>query len=88
MKPKSALKHSSRLSRSLRGLLGRMTSNRKILLGIGAAAGLFLNGCAIGPGGGYYSDSGPYFGVHHFYGSSFGHGGGGGHRGGGGGHGR
>ena len=69
MKPKSASNHSSKFSHRVRGLLGRMTVRRQVLLGMGAAAVLLLGGCAVEPGGvgyatdsGYYPYSGPYYG--------------------------
>lgn len=67
MKLKFASILSSRFSRTRCDLLARMTSRRMILLGMGAAAGLFLSGCAVDGVGfvgdsGYYPYSGQYYG--------------------------
>jgi hypothetical protein len=68
MKPKSASTHSNKFSRGARDLPGRMAGRRKFLLGLGAVAVLFLNGCATDSGvsyatdSGYYPYSGPYYG--------------------------
>ncbi len=66
MKLKFASILNSKLSRAMCNLLARMTSKRMILLGVGAAAGLFLSGCAV-DGVGFVADSGysPYSGAYY-----------------------
>jgi hypothetical protein len=62
MKLKFASILSNRFASRMHDLLGRLTSKRMIPLGMAVVAGLFLSGCAVEPGDGYYPYSGAYYG--------------------------